>query len=111
MSGGQNNQGLDMSMVGSILSAMATSDHGRPMKNLQPRGEQGVDWDNIIRVGSSFFQQNVNNDVVMGLVPMLLEALSHSTNDGDAGNRDHSGHSWFLPPVLENIHVMWDHFR
>lgn len=112
MSGGQNNQGFDMSMVGSILSAVATtSDHGRSIKEADHKDEPGIDWDNIVRMGSMFFQQNVNNDVVMGIVPMLLEALGHSTSDDDAGSKDHSGHSWFLPPVLENIHVMWEHFR
>ncbi|XP_067210027.1 uncharacterized protein [Linepithema humile] len=107
---GQNNQGFDMSMVGSIVSAMAANNHGRSTKDIEHREEQGIDWDNIVRMGSMFFQQNVNNDMVMGLIPMLLDAMGHSTNDNDAGIKDHSGHSWFLPPVLENIHVMWEHF-
>ncbi|EZA52559.1 hypothetical protein DMN91_002341 [Ooceraea biroi] len=111
MSGNQNNQGFDLSMVGSILSALSTNDNvaKRSIKDEEHK-EDGIDWNNLINMGSAFFQQNANNDAIMGLVPMVLEALGHGTNDDDAGNMDHSGHSWFLPPILENIHVMWDHF-
>lgn len=119
MSGGQNNQGIDMSMVGTFLSALSSVSGGdggggnggkkRSTRNTEHDEEQGIDWSNVINMGSMFLQQN--NDMVMGLVPMVLEALGHGTDDDDAGGRDHSGHSWFLPPVLENIHVMWEHFR
>ncbi|XP_014487465.1 PREDICTED: uncharacterized protein LOC106751149 [Dinoponera quadriceps] len=115
MSGGQNNQGFDMSMVGSILNVLGSMNNGqanhakRSMNDAQERNEEhGIDWGSVISMGSAFFQQNANSDMVMGLVPMVLETLGHGSNDADAG--DHSGHSWFLPPILENIHVMWDHF-
>lgn len=113
MSGGQNSQGFDISMVGSILSALSTSDNTgkRSTRDAERKEELGIDWENLINMGSMFFQQNANNDMVLGLVPMVLEAMGHGTNDDDAGNKDHSGHSWFLPPILENIHVMWEHFR
>ncbi|XP_077266935.1 uncharacterized protein LOC143899960 [Temnothorax americanus] len=107
MSGGQNNQGFDLSMVGSILSALNT---GKRSGDTEHKEDSGIDWASIVNMGSMFFQQNANSDMVMGLVPMLLDALGHGMNDNDAGNKDHSGHSWFLPPVLENIHVMWEHF-
>lgn len=125
MSAGQNNAGggLDLSMVGSVLSLLDTmnnagqtkennvKEHKELKKDKRHQEQYGLDWDNIISMGSAFFQQSSKNDMVMGLVPMMLEALGHASNDDDAGNRDHSGHSWFLPPILENIHVMWDHFR
>lgn len=107
-----NNQGFDISMMGSILSALSTSDNvgKRSARDIEHKDDQGVDWGNVIKMSSVFLQQTANNDMVMGLVPMLLDALGHDTNDNDAGNKDHSGHSWFLPPILENIHIMWDHF-
>lgn len=110
MSGGQNNQGFDM--VGMILSAMTSSDSvGRKSaKDIEHEGS-GIDWGNIISLGSMFLQQKANNDVLMGLVPIVLESLGHGNNDGHTKNNDHSAHSWFLPPILENIHVMWEHFR
>lgn len=113
ISGGQNNQGFDMSMVGTLLSALSSngdSNSGkRSARDAEHDDENAIDWGNVISMGSTFLQQN--NDMVMGLVPMLLEAFGHGTNDDDGGSKDHSGHSWFLPPFLENIHVMWDHFR
>ncbi|XP_071556267.1 uncharacterized protein [Temnothorax nylanderi] len=108
MSGGQNNQGFDLSMVSSILSALNTGK--RSTRDTEHKEDSGIDWASIVNMGSMFFQQSANSDMAMGLVPMLLDALGHGMNDNDAGNKDHSGHSWFLPPVLENIHVMWEHF-
>lgn len=111
MSGGQNNQGFDM--IGTILSAMTASDNvGRKSRDIEhDEGNDGIDWGNIINMGSMFLQQRANNDMLMGLVPIVLETLGHGNNDGHVKNNDHSAHSWFLPPILENIHVMWEHFR
>lgn len=119
MAGGQDNQGIDMSMVGSILNVLSTmnnagqASHAKRLANdVQDRKkEHGIDWANVISMGSAFFQQSANTDMMIGLVPIVLEAFGHGSNDHDAGSKDHSGHSWFLPPILENIHVMWDHFR
>lgn len=116
MGGGQNNQGLDLSMMSSILNVLGTMNNAASQASHNKRSqnhkdEQGIDWGNIINMGSTFFQQSANSDMVMGLVPMVLQALGHGSDDNDAGGHDHSGHSWFLPPILENMHVMWDHFR
>lgn len=106
---GQNNQGFDISMVGSILSALNTGK--RSARDTEHNEDSGMDWSSILNMGSMFLQQNANSDMAMGLVPMLLDALGHGMNDNDAGPKDHSGHSWFLPPILEHVHIMWDHFR
>ncbi|EFN89546.1 hypothetical protein EAI_00724 [Harpegnathos saltator] len=115
MSDDRPNQGFDMSIVGSVLNLLSMANNGghtnygkQSVNGAQE--ENAIDWGNVISKSLAFFQQNVNNDIVMGLVPMVLESLGHTTNDNDAGHIDHSGHSWFLPPILENIHVMWDHF-
>lgn len=108
--GGENNPGFDLSMVGSILGSF-TNTGKRSARDTGGKEESGIDWGNIINMGSTFFQQTVNSDMTLGLVPMLLDALGHGTNDADAGHKDHSGHSWFLPPILENIHIVWEHFR
>ncbi|XP_018397690.1 PREDICTED: uncharacterized protein LOC108775739 [Cyphomyrmex costatus] len=110
MSGGQNNQGLDLSTLGSFLNLLSAGSNKRSARDTKHKGESGIDWGNIISMGSMFLQQNANNDVTLGLLPMLLDSLGHGMKDNDTGNKDHSGHSWFLPPILENVHVMWDHF-
>ncbi|XP_025987324.2 uncharacterized protein LOC105206635 isoform X2 [Solenopsis invicta] len=106
--GGENNQGFDMSMVGSLLSAFNPAK--RSARGEDGKEESGIDWGSIVSMGSMFLQQNANSEMAMGLMPMLLDALGHGVNDVDGGHRDHSGHSWFLPPILENIHVAWEHF-
>ncbi|XP_070170520.1 uncharacterized protein [Polyergus mexicanus] len=110
MSGGQNNQAFEM--VGTILSALTANDNvgKRSARDTVDDEGNGIDWGNIISMGSMFLQQKTNNDMLMGLVPMVLDALGHGNNDGHVSNNDHSAHSWFLPPILENIHVMWEHF-
>lgn len=112
MSGGSNNQGLDISMIGSILGALSANDNAgrRSARDTGYDEETGIDWNNIINVGSMFLQQKANNDMLMGLVPVVLEALGHGKTDGHTKSNDHSSHAWFLPPILENIHVMWEHF-
>ncbi|KYM88890.1 hypothetical protein ALC53_02656, partial [Atta colombica] len=106
MSGGENNH---LSMMGSFLDLL-TAGSKRSARDMEHKEESGIDWGNIISMGSMFLQQNANNDVTLGLLPMLLDSLGHGMKDNDAGNKDHSGHSWFLPPILENIHIMWEHF-
>lgn len=108
MSGGQNNH---LSMMGSFLDLLNAGSNKRSARDTEHKEESGIDWGNIISMGSMFLQQNANNDVTLGLLPMLLDSLGHGMKDNDAGNKDHSGHSWFLPPILENIHIMWEHFR
>ncbi|CAL1673607.1 unnamed protein product [Lasius platythorax] len=112
MSGGQNNQGFDISMVGTILNALTANDNvgRRSARDTEHDEENAIDWGNIINMGSMFLQQKANNDMLMGLVPIVLDTLGHGNNDGHVKNNDHSAHSWFLPPILENIHVMWEHF-
>ncbi|XP_029172296.1 uncharacterized protein LOC114941467 [Nylanderia fulva] len=109
MSNGQNN-GLDMSMVGSILGALTNDNTGRSVRDTGHHEENNIDWGNLINIGSSFLQQKANNDILLGLIPVVLDAFGHGNSDGHAKPNDHSGHSWFLPPVLENVHVMWEHF-
>lgn len=106
--GGQN-QGFDM--IGSVLGALTNDNAGkRSARDTGYDEETDIDWGNIINMGSMFLQQKANNDMLMGLVPVVLEALGHGDNDRHTKSNDHSAHSWFLPPVLENIHVMWEHF-
>ncbi|XP_066601269.1 uncharacterized protein [Prorops nasuta] len=115
LSDGQNQEGggTAFNLLNSVLENLASPGNQNRQKRSQNRpdtsNEQGIDLQNIINVGKMFFGQHGNTDLVMGLVPMLLENLGYGDSDG-ANKHDHSGHSWFLPPVIENVHVMWDHF-
>lgn len=115
-----NDQGMDLSMLGPLLQMVATASSG---SNEPERGEpehvpksSGLDFENLMNLAGLFMGSNSNNhnnmNGLMGLLPMVFDALSGGGGGGGKGrSHDHSDHSWFMPPVLENIHVMWEHFR
>lgn len=48
---------------------------------------------------------------LMGLLPMVMQAVnSFAGADGDRTRAKHQDHAFVLPPFLEKVHVMWDHF-
>lgn len=114
-SGSENGQGIDLSMIGSVLNGVMNSDKGskRSAKSVEAKQEPGIDLEGIVNMGSMLMSQNGNSDLMMGLIPMLLSNFGIDNNEVDgASNKmhDHSGHSWYMPPIVENLHVMWDHF-
>ncbi|KOC59235.1 hypothetical protein WH47_11311 [Habropoda laboriosa] len=114
-SNGQNNQGIDFSMLGSVLDGVMNSKKNskRTSRSVETKQRPSIDLEGILNVGSMFMSQSGNSDLVMGLLPMLLSKLGGESNEMDDTPdkmHDHSGHSWYMPPILENLHVMWDHF-
>ncbi|XP_050593896.1 uncharacterized protein LOC126923966 [Bombus affinis] len=114
-SGNENSQGIDFSMIGSVLDGVMNSDKStkRTARSVETNQEHGIDLENIVNMGSMWMSQRGNSELLMGLIPMLLSNLGDASNEVDsAPNKihDHSGHSWYMPPILENLHVMWDHF-
>ena len=102
-------------MIGSVLNGVMNSDKGskRSAKSVEAKQEPGIDLEGIVNMGSMLMSQNGNSDLMMGLIPMLLSNFGIDNNEVDgASNKmhDHSGHSWYMPPIVENLHVMWDHF-
>lgn len=73
--------------------------------------ESIFDFENMINIGSMLLGQRSNGEALLGFLPMILETFNIGGDSSDSTkSHDHSGHSWFLPPILENLHVMWDHF-
>lgn len=119
---GQGNAGMALPVLGSLLE-MATMAKGASAKERTKRGADeadysnsggaGFDFENLMSVASVLMGQGGTSQGLMGLLPMFLETMSGGeTNEiGTEKKHDHSSHSWFMPPILENIHVMWDHFR
>ncbi|XP_034952300.1 uncharacterized protein [Chelonus insularis] len=115
--GGQEskNQGMDLSMLGPLLQMVTPP----PSRNSQQErsandvesNSPGIDFESVINVASMFMGANSNNNFegIMGFLPMIFENF----NSGTGGNKkhDHSDHSWYMPPVLENLHVVSEHFR
>ncbi|XP_054006528.1 uncharacterized protein LOC128891214 [Hylaeus anthracinus] len=112
--GNGNRQGFDYSVIGSVLDGMMNTNQNtkRAAKEVDTEQEPSLDLGGLLNLGSMLFGQNRNPDVVMGILPMLMQNFAGSNEvDGDSEKvHDHSGHSWYMPPILENIHVMWEHF-
>ncbi|XP_015127038.1 uncharacterized protein LOC107048401 [Diachasma alloeum] len=118
-SGGQNKPndqgGMDLSMLGPLLQMVATASGGSQKADHeaeQKSRSSGFDFESMLNVASMFMGSNNNNNDVgglMGLLPMILDNINGGGSQSGRSH-DHSGHSWYMPPILENIHVMWDHF-
>ncbi|XP_013114285.1 uncharacterized protein LOC106092077 [Stomoxys calcitrans] len=99
--------------------------------------ESGIDLGSIIQIASAFMGQNgeqssqrphnhqqkrsVNNENpptehkedngLMSLLPLVMQAISSFAGpEGQHTQEKHKDHAWVLPPFLEHMHVMWDHF-
>lgn len=86
---------------------------GRTANNADDsKEEQSFSFESVIDIGKMLLGQQENREILLGLLPMIMDAFNNGgESTGFLKKHDHSGHSWFLPPILENLHVMWDHFR
>ena len=116
LNGNQNGgQGLDLSMISSVIESF-TSSSSPPTSEKEKRNtheeNNSIDFENVMNIASMFLTPNGNNaEGIMGMLPMLLENFMQGGSGTPGKKHDHSGHSWYMPPILENLHLMWDHFR
>ncbi|XP_058797901.1 uncharacterized protein LOC131668073 [Phymastichus coffea] len=114
--GGDGGGGVDLSMIGDLIGGLSSlaGNNRRTRSPHQHEGEEnessGFDFDSMLNIASAFMGQSGNAEGIMGLLPLVLDTFAGSSTDKH-GKSDHSDHSWFMPPILENIHLMWDHFR
>lgn len=119
LSGNQNGgNGIDLSMISNVIESFSASsgssekDHHSHKEKQKSDENNGIDFENVLNIASMFLGQNGNSEGIMGLIPMFLENFANGGSDVSGGKKhDHSDHSWYMPPVLENLHLMWDHFR
>lgn len=84
--------------------------------------QEGLGLDTILNVVSMFANANQagsrpagagasKEEGLMSLLPMVLQAVnSFAGAEGEKTHAKHKEHAWMLPPFLEKVHVMWDHF-
>ena len=115
---GQGGDGIDLSMLGSIVEMVSSASGGGNKKSKRDTdGETSeggsFDFESMMNVASMFMSQGGNAEGLMGFLPMFLDNLGGASSNsvGHDKKQDHSAHSWYMPPVLENLHVMWEHFR
>lgn len=93
--------GFDPAMLGSMLGMLADG----PDKKKDDLGS-------IVNMAGSLFQNsgmNLENGVEM--LPQLVSTLNAFMGP-EAKQREaqHADHAWLMPPVLERIHILFDHF-
>lgn len=125
--GGNSNSAIDPSIIGNVIE-MFTSNAGADedeQSNVKRRrrsnsaSQDGIGLDTILEFASAFMgnsndvdgQASKSNEGLISLLPMALQAINSFVGpDGEKVHAKHKDHQWVLPPFLERIHVMWDHF-
>lgn len=110
--GGQNGANpLISSMLDGLLQKLGENPETK--QNAREQNSGGIDFETMLNMASLFTGDNNNAEGLMGFLPMLMQNFAGGSGEEISGTKkhDHSGHSWFLPPILENIHIMWEHFR
>lgn len=122
--------GLDPSIIGNVIEMFAGAGGGDPSDNNGSRQQRrkranddkqnGFGLDAIVNIASALLSNsneadspsaNGANDGLMSLLPMLVQTVNSFVGpEGDRIHAKHRDHAWVLPPFLEKIHVMWDHF-
>ncbi|KAF2892609.1 hypothetical protein ILUMI_13567 [Ignelater luminosus] len=102
-SGGANG-GFDPTILTSMLNVFQTSE-------TDGKKQDGADASDLLSMFGNLMGQEGGMETVMGVLPLLMNTVSSFTGD-EAQKRidDHSSHSWYLPPVLEKVHLLFDHF-
>jgi len=132
-SGGQGG-GFDPSIIGNVLEMFTQGDDEESTPNQRRTNgggsESGIGLDTILQVASAFMNTQGSNDKgthhhqkrsaseepesdngLMNLLPLVMQAVSSFAGpEGQSTQEKHKSHAWVLPPFLEHIHVLWDHF-
>lgn len=113
-----------------------SSDNGQKRSGGNNGGsESGIGLDTILQVASAFMntqgaaekpsasathhhqqkrsvpEEPEQENGFMNLLPLIMQAVtSFAGPEGQSTQERHKSHAWVLPPFLEHIHVLWDHF-
>lgn len=125
-SGGDDTGGFDPTLIGNVLELFTSagdSDDGDSSATRHKRSnnnQDGIGIETLMNLASVFMgnansvdsePSNGKNEGLLNLLPMIVQAVnSFSGQEGERVLAKHKDHQWVLPPFLERIHVMWDHF-
>lgn len=127
--GGRSSGGFDPSIIGNVIEMFTanSNDDEQPARrekrgqNTQNTQDSGMNIEAILNIASAFMGNSMNNDDqsndkpnnngLINLLPMAIQAINSFTGpEGEKVNARHKDHQSILPPFVERIHVMWDHF-
>lgn len=96
--------GLDPAMLGSVLSMLNTAGGAKTASD-------GPDMGNLLSLAGGFLSQQGNAEGLMEYIPTIMETVGTFMGlDGETPIGSHSDHDWFLPPVLEKLHILFEQF-
>ncbi|XP_055906339.1 uncharacterized protein LOC129941671 [Eupeodes corollae] len=127
--------GFDPSIIGNVIEMFTNSDandNGGGSRQRRDAGKQqggGIGLDSVLQFASMFMgsqepqrnhhqqKRSIHDNSVeqdnglLSLLPMVVQAFnSFSGPEGKRTQERHRDHAWVLPPYLEHLHVLWDHF-
>lgn len=126
--GGGGGGGFDPSIIGNVIEMFTANSGSSNDRQKRSSGDDdgdaqqgGIGLETILNVVSAFAGSKQNqvrgankpaqDDGLMSLLPMVMQAVnSFAGPEGEKTQAKHKDHAWVLPPFLEKIHVMWDHF-
>lgn len=135
---GGGNSGFDPSIIGNMIEMFTSNSdsnsddddddqssgkRARRSNSNKNAQDNGIGIETILNIATAIMGNSNNvdgqqqqsadktNDGLISLIPMAIQAInSFSGPDGEKIHAKHKDHQWVLPPFLERIHVMWDHF-
>ncbi|CAG9841056.1 unnamed protein product [Diabrotica balteata] len=121
--GGGDGQKLDL---GSMLNFFASEDDEKPKKKSvgskkvrkgDPKAEPDFNLNDILSLAGSFLGQSGQKDGKKGgsnflsLLPTILQTMNAFVGpEARSREKSHAGHASLMPPFLEKLHVLFDHF-
>ncbi|CAG9821980.1 unnamed protein product [Phaedon cochleariae] len=125
--------GLDPAVIGNMLNMFVQSQGGsktgtkskdsktkNPKKAEKSRSDQpDFDIGDLLSLASNFIgQPQTGKDKnggqegnFMSYLPMIMQLINSFTGpEAESRAKSHESHSWLLPPFLEKLHVVFDHF-
>ncbi|CAD6992393.1 uncharacterized protein LOC101455068 [Ceratitis capitata] len=108
-SGSESGIGLDSILQ--IASVFMNANNGGGKQQPQPHHhQQRRSVHNNVRE-NEVDGDSEENGGFMSLLPLVMQAVtSFAGPEGQHTQEKHKGHAWVLPPFLEHLHVVWDHF-
>lgn len=97
----KDGKGMDPSVLSSVLSSLNT---------MQKTGDnkQGFDIESILGV---FQSGGFSITDILNYGPMFMQTLeSFMGPEASQREKEHEGHAWMLPPGIEKLHLLFDHF-
>ncbi|XP_011192308.2 uncharacterized protein LOC105218434 [Zeugodacus cucurbitae] len=114
-SNGGSDSGIGLDSILQIASVFMNANNGGGASGKQQQQHQHHQQRRSTHANVNMRENEVevseDNGGLMSLLPLVMQAVSSFVGpEGQHTQEKHKGHAWVLPPFLEHLHVVWDHF-